>query len=178
MKKIIGILGLSVLIAIMGCETGAGPDKGMKQAPQKKACAKKTEPIIVNDGDPGFKTEGDWSVGWTSADFKGSMKWAYMSSTATAKAIWAPDIPKAGMYEVYEWHGADPHYDHATNAPYTVNYDGGSKTVMVDQRKNTGEWVKLGAFKFAKGACGNITLTNNANGNIVADAVKLVRQCK
>jgi hypothetical protein len=171
MKKLIGAVALCVMIGLVGCEQGA--DKGMAQAEQKEA-AKKIEPVVVDDGDPGFETEGDWSMGWTSADYQGGLKWTYMSSTPTAKAIWTPDLPQAGKYEVYEWHGADPHYDHATDAPYTVNYDGGSKTVMVNQRKNAGQWNKLGTFEFEEGTSGNVTLTNKANGNVVADAVKFV----
>ena len=93
---------------------------------------------------------------------------------APATAAWTPEIKVAGQFDVYEWHGDDPNTDHATNAPFTINYDGGNKTVAVDLRANIGRWNLLGTFKFAAGKSGNVTLSSKASGNVIADAVKFV----
>jgi RHS repeat-associated protein len=62
---------------------------------------------------------------------------------------------------------------HASNAPFTIKYSGGSKTIAVNQRSNNGQWMLLGSFSFVTGTPGSITLTDNANGTVIADAVKL-----
>src|SRR5207253_2046185 len=64
----------------------------------------------------------------------------------------------------------------ATNAPFTVKHDSGSTTVPVDESTSAGSWVSLGMFAFtASNTNQSITLSDAANGTVVADAVKLVR---
>jgi len=132
--------------------------------------------IIIDNHDPGFKSVGAWSPGDGSQDYKAQVIYATGTGPAEtpATATWTPDIKVAGQFDVYEWHGTDPNSDHATNAPFTINYDGGSKTVPVDLRANTGRWNLLGTFKFAAGKSGNVTLSSKAGGNVIANAVRFV----
>jgi hypothetical protein len=97
-------------------------------------------------------------------------------------ATWVPDIPAAGNYKVYaRWVS---YVYRPTSVPYTVNYNGGSQTLYVNQQLNGGTWVQLGTgpFTFAAGTSGSVVLSNNATGgdtyhaSIVADAIKLVPQ--
>jgi RHS repeat-associated protein len=62
----------------------------------------------------------------------------------------------------------------ASNAPFTVQYSGGSQAIAVNQRSSGGQWMLLGSFAFTAGTAGSVTLTDNANGVVIADAVKLV----
>jgi len=145
-------------------------DKG-PQPPKEEAGA-----IVVDDDDapPAVQFTGNWltSAGAAIGYFRGT-HWAYAGS-GDAKAVFTPNVPKAGKYVVYAWFGPDPMKDHATNAPVIVNTSGKSVTKLVDLRAMKGQWVKLGTFAFAAGRKGTITFTNNANGNVLADAVKLV----
>jgi len=84
-------------------------------------------------------------------------------------ATWTPDITEAGDYRVYaRWTGG---MDRATNAPYTINYDGGSEQVTIDQQANGNRWILLGTYRFATGTSGSVVLTDNANGVVIADAI-------
>ena len=133
--------------------------------------------IIIDNGDPSFKSEGNWTEASGGHDFKDGTVYASGTSASDAAntATWTPDIKTAGMYDVYEWHGDDPNSDHATNAPFTVKSDDGTKTIMVNLRNNTGKWNLLGTFKFAAGKGGNVSVSSsNADGNVLADAVKFV----
>lgn len=56
-----------------------------------------------------------------------------------------------------------------------MTHDAGSSQVAVDQTQRAGEWVSLGTFSFLAGDDSAITLTDDASGTVVADAVKLVR---
>ena len=48
----------------------------------------------------------------------------------------------------------------------------------INLRGNIGKWNTLGTFKFAAGTRGNVTLTNKANGNVIADAIKFAYKGK
>ena len=91
-----------------------------------------------------------------------------------AKAIYRPTIGNAGYYEVFEWHcwhetSVD---DEATNVPYLIKHHGGQSNGIVDQTKNHGRWNSLGTYFFNTGTSSYVELTNNANGVVIADAIK------
>ena len=86
-------------------------------------------------------------------------------------AIWEPTLPSAGRYEVFARWPAHAH--HATNAPFAVRHANGSTVVTVNQEAGGGTWTSLGQFDFmAQGA--RVTLTDEANDAVVADAVRFV----
>lgn len=86
--------------------------------------------------------------------------------------MWSFTVPSTGTYQVYaRWVAAS---SHASNAPFTIKHSGGSQTVSVSQRSSNGVWVLLGSYTFASGTAGSVTLTDKANGTVVADAIKLV----
>ena len=131
------------------------------------------EGVVVDNGYAEFSTP----VGtWQSSSEDGSYACDSLSTDITgAKATWQPNLPAAGTYQVYAWWPDDPAA--ATDAPYTINYDGGSVTVRKDQRTNGGQWVLLDARPFAAGTGGTVTLVREADGTRTwADAVKFVLQ--
>jgi len=144
-----------------------------------KAPIEEPEAIIIDDLDkePLFYTEGEWyrgSGGPGANDYLGLVVWA-LKGNGECKAYWRPNLPSDGKYKVYIWYGGDPARDHATDAPYTVAHKNGSKTFKVDLTKNWGQWNLLGEFEFEKGDKGYVMVTNKANGNVLADAVKFIK---
>ena len=132
--------------------------------------------IVVDDDDgaAAVKFFGTWLVApGNQSGYINGTHWAVKGS-GEAKAIFTPNVPKAGTYHVFAWFGPDPMGDHATNAPVVISTSGATKTARIDLRSRKGEWVALGAFKFAAGRKGTVTFYNNADGNVLADAVKLV----
>jgi hypothetical protein len=87
-------------------------------------------------------------------------------------ATWQPSLA-AGLHEVYVW-WAPGISETAFDAPYTINYDGGNQIFDVNQSINGGEWYLLGEFSFAAGISGNVQLSNDALGKVIADAVMFV----
>ena len=129
------------------------------------------------DGPPSVSLVGEWNLVGNTPEltigyFKGT-RWAWKGD-GSAKAIFKPNVPKAGMYAVYVYTGPDPASDHATNAPIEVKSADGVRRTTISLRGRTGEWVKIGTYRFAKGRTNSITLSNNADGNVLADAVKLI----
>jgi hypothetical protein len=132
--------------------------------------------IIIDNADEGFKVvSGTWNNA-RGDYYKDTVRWAVKADEASAVATWTPTIVSAGEYEVFEYHGENPSNDHATNAPYTIKFDGGSKEVAVDQTAKIGQWNSLGKFKFAAGTGGSVSISNKANDNVIADAVKFVKK--
>jgi hypothetical protein len=109
-------------------------------------------------------------------EFAGGFRYT-AAGTGSATAVWTPTIPVAGQYEVYAWWVDNAPAYRASNAPYTIFYDGGSQTVRVDQSTNGpggGKWNLLGTYTFAAGTSGFVQLSDDANNYVVADAIKLV----
>lgn len=117
--------------------------------------------------------------GWTPSTFQNNYHGTnYLYSTTgigNKKIIWRPTITIPGDYDVYV---KLPNGDatRADNAPFTIYYDGGSQTYLVDEQIATGGiWVALGTHSFLAGTSGYVELTDNgSNTYIIGDAIKLV----
>jgi RHS repeat-associated protein len=113
---------------------------------------------------------------WTSGSANG--QWGYDVNTApagsgSAQFNWQLNIPRDGNYDVFvrypQVSGA------ATDAKFTISYNGGSVTKTVNQTQGAGTWINLGRYAFVEDGAQKITVTDQATGKVVADVVKLVR---
>lgn len=130
--------------------------------------------MIVDNTDSGFSVVGSWLI------YSGPLYPYYGTSfrydeagSGSERATFTPDLPQAGDYEVFIWWGTSP--DGATDGPYTVNHLGGATTVRVDMQGPVGgggEWLSLGVYEFSAGTDGSVMLSDDANGYVVADAVR------
>lgn len=144
---------------------------------QKPPTRPKEEPgaIVVDDvdGPPAVSFEGSWRLATNPGNYYRGTRWAARGQ-GEARAIFRPNVPRAGRYVVYAFFGPDPVHDHASNAPVIIKHAGGTVTRHIDLRPLEGSWVSLGTYRFVKGRGGSITFTNDADGNVLADAIKLV----
>ena len=139
---------------------------------QAAAVAAHKEVIIDSEGPAAdLERKGDWPPGLGGSDWKDGCLFAFKGN-GECKFIWRPDLPADGHYRVSIWFGGDPNSDHATNSPFTVVYDGGREKHEIDQTRDSGGWKVLGTYPFQAGRAGCVELTNEANGNVVADAVR------
>jgi hypothetical protein len=115
---------------------------------------------------------------WTYASSQsGAFESDYLYAPAgsgTRTVTWELDFAEAGSYDVYafvpKWW--DPDVSAATNAKYTINYDGGSTPDIVDQTIDGGKWRHLGQYPFAAGTT-YVTLSDDAGGTVMADAIRV-----
>jgi hypothetical protein len=125
---------------------------------------------IVDDQGSGFSTTGTWTnYNGESQAYNGGVKYA-PAGDGSGYATFTPNLEQPGDYKVYAWWSALA--NRATDAPYTIYYNGGSQTVRVNQEVNGGRWNLLGTFHFVAGTSGYVRLSNNANEYVIADAVK------
>lgn len=131
--------------------------------------------VVVDDSDgpPAVRLTGTWLLTPAGGNYFRGTHWARAGDGQTS-AVFRPALPRAGRYRVYVYVGPDVNHDHASNAPVVVASAEGRRTVRIDLRRPRGGWVEVGAFRFAAGRSGSVTLTDAANGNVLADAVKLV----
>jgi hypothetical protein len=61
----------------------------------------------------------------------------------------------------------------ATNAPYHIIHEEGEEVRRVDQKKDGGRWMSLGTYPFSEGNEFEIILSDDADGCVIADAVKI-----
>ncbi|WP_229693947.1 DNRLRE domain-containing protein [Lentzea pudingi] len=132
--------------------------------------------VLTDNSDTGFiELTGNWPTATSGG--KGFQGYDYRSTargTGATTFTWKPVIPQDGSYEVFVKYPSNVD-GVATDAPYKVETGTTTTTVAVDQTQRGGEWFSIGSFAFTTGHDAKITLTDQANGTVLADAVKLVR---
>ncbi|MFI7273842.1 exo-alpha-sialidase [Streptomyces sp. NPDC049879] len=137
--------------------------------------------VVVDNDALGFQTvSGTWSPATGTPGFWGGNYRTAPAGTGTSTVRWRPAVPGDGSYRIEVSY--TPHTNRASNAPYTVTHATGTTTVRVDQRAagttdpRGGTWASLGTFTLTAGLATAIELTNDANGYVTADAIRLLRQ--
>ncbi|MEU6879181.1 DNRLRE domain-containing protein [Streptomyces sp. NPDC046712] len=137
--------------------------------------------VVVDDGDAGRTAAvGAWPASGNTAYTQYAVNQDYLynkDSVAGDTYTWQPSLPEDGTYQV-ETHYV-PASDRATNAPYTVTYDGGTKVYTVNQQAGTaGVWKTLGSHPFKAGTLGKIVLGDgpaSTSTSVIADAVRFTK---
>jgi len=94
--------------------------------------------------------------------------------TGARLARWSGTAAEAGSYRFYaRWPAAA---GNAYDAPYAVTHSGGTSTVTRNQQIDGGQWNLLGTHTLAAGATWAVELSDQAHGDVIADAVYVVRE--
>jgi hypothetical protein len=134
---------------------------------------------FVDDGGPGYSDTGGWTI-VTGPGQEGDYRYR-AKGNGSAQATWSFTGLPPGSYQVQTTWTASS--SNAKNAPYTI-YNGATllAQVPVNQQKPpsttiygsaTIPWQTLGNFTIT-GNTLNVVLNNKANGNVIADMVRLV----
>lgn len=132
--------------------------------------------IVDNNSSSGVTVSGSWVASTGAAGYYGSNYLHDNNAGQGQKSVrYSPNLPAAGTYEVYGRWAAHP--NRATNVSFDIAHAGGVTTVTVNQQINGNQWYSLGTFTFNAGTSGNVLIrTTNANGYVVADAVRFVER--
>jgi len=85
---------------------------------------------------------------------------------------WKLPIATTGQYEVYaRW---TSHANRASNARFTVQHDGGETLHTLNQQTNGAKWILLGTYSFTQNGQYSVILTDQADGYVIADSIRLV----
>jgi hypothetical protein len=141
----------------------------------KNAPLDKEEAGTLIADDEGLRFEvirGKWPSGFDDGCF-GAINHGAIRADGVAEARWKLKVPKDGDYEVFARWSRGQSGIRATNTPYTIRHTDGATTVRVNQQQQGGKWNSLGVYRFSKDEPAIITITNDANQWVLADAVKL-----
>lgn len=136
--------------------------------------------LTVDDLTSGFTAIGAWSANNNSLSYAGQHRSAAAGS-GDANATWEFHGLAPGSYEVLTtW---TPFSNRATNASYQIADGNVSQTAIpVNQRQSPNDafsdgvmWESLAVFQVTTGEL-KVRLDNNANGFVIADAVRIIRQ--
>jgi len=132
-----------------------------------------TSDIIVDNNDSNISVVGTWSLSTSTPGYYGINYQFHTSGTGTSTFSWLPVIALSGNYEVFAiWTASS---NRATNAKYTITtHEGNKGIVSVNQKLNHATWYSLGIYNFQAGGTAIITLSDNADEYVIADAIKLV----
>jgi RHS repeat-associated protein len=131
--------------------------------------------LVDNSDTQNVAVTGTWPTATSGSGYQGIDYRTHAAGTGSATFTWKLHVPQSGTYEAFARY---PSGGTATNAPFKVEHSAGSTTKAVNQTQQAGTWVSLGSFSFTEGDGGTgrqVTLSDNAGGTVVADAVKLVR---
>lgn len=133
-----------------------------------------TDTLILNTGDAAY------SGTWTASAVGNGIYGAYYNYAATSRnnpsawAIYAPNIPAAGAYDVAIWYPQSPGF--ATNAPVDVSGATNEVFFAINQTAGGGTWQTLVTnMYFASGSGGNVAIFNNTgytNRTVAANAMR------
>ena len=93
------------------------------------------------------------------------------SDGVTHYATWTGTASTAGSYQAFARIPAGPSF--APDAKYTLIHGASTTNVTLDQSRNPG-WKLLGSQTLAAGEAWSIKLSDQANGQVAADAVAMV----
>ena len=134
---------------------------------------------IADNSDDAFGTVGQWNASTRVPRYWGGDYLWSPRGDGSAKATWVLAAPAPGRWSVdARWtSGPQGAEDRATNAPFTVKYPGGQEQVRVNMADEAlaGRFNPLAAVDLKKGQKVEVTLSNDADNSVVADAVRLVR---
>lgn len=141
----------------------------------------------IESGDPGaFSSSGirgfrNFQAPYTASenpfDNGGSARLIATAASATASAVWTPNLPSSGERDVYVSFNRDGSA-RASDAHYVVRHTGGESHFRVNQERHGWVWVHLGRFHFDAGhdpSRGSVALVNDSEetgDTVSADAVR------
>jgi hypothetical protein len=132
---------------------------------------------ILDDGDAGFTTSGDWTS-FGGAGYQGDLHYA-SAGDGSRVARWISSVPAGEYLVAATW---TPSVNRATDAPYTIR-DGSVTlgTVRVNQKSSPSDfgdqgtsWEVLGVFQVRQGAL-IMELSDDARDFVIADAIRIER---
>ncbi|WP_049903552.1 golvesin C-terminal-like domain-containing protein [Halococcus agarilyticus] len=150
-----------------------GAGMGSLSSFQANAAPRTTADLLYDDGDATLS--GTWDTSEYNPGFFGQGYRTANSGSGGATARWEPTLSSQGDYSVWVYlpHGSS---SYASAAPYAIDHANGSDTVRVDIRGAQEDWQQLGSstYTFSPGSGHGVELSNDADGYVVADAIRFV----
>lgn len=161
------IASMSVISSLAGCALQPEVDPNKFEP----AASGPVGEYIVDNSDVAHFQIGNWAQSTYSSQFYGDDYSVAPAGSGKSVATWNLNIIKTfNVYARWTSHG-----NRGTNVKYTIYYLDKlnhliEDVVTVNQTQNGGAWFKLGTYRMST-LTGRVTVNDNANGYVIADAV-------
>ncbi|MHC2066530.1 exo-alpha-sialidase [Bremerella sp. T1] len=109
---------------------------------------------------------------WKSSD-KDSQRhgddYLFLNPTESGTIRFDVDVPAAGDYEIFTLWNARGHRAH--EVPFRVTHAEGTKTVNVNQNRDSGSWNSLGTYRLTPGTAAVEVAIDQAKAFVIVDAI-------
>jgi len=126
--------------------------------------------VIVDNRDDGFTTGGVWNASTAVAGYYGPDYFACAAGTGSTTATWSFTVAHEGWYDLSARWTAQT--NRASNSPMTILTPTVQDSMRLDQRTNGGQWNLLGHYYLFQGDRVDVTVSNDADGFVIADAIR------
>ncbi len=130
-----------------------------------------SDPVIIDNSSTDFTAVGAWPASTAVFGYNGLDYRTHAAGVGASSATWSVNVAEEGVYEVFAWWTAYP--NRATNAKFSIDDDVWPTTKEVNQRTNGSRWVSLGTYRFSPGYPYQVILSDDADGYVIADAIKV-----
>jgi cell wall-associated NlpC family hydrolase len=129
--------------------------------------------VVDNDSSGRFKAPG-WGTESSAQYYYGENYGVEKPAGSTRPAQFKVEIPAEDYYSVYAWWPAGT--GNSTAARFGISTISGIKWTEVNQRRDGGDWVKIGDYQMEAGDSYAIQVSpDGGSGAVIADAVAVVR---
>lgn len=129
--------------------------------------------VVVDNSDASVQVKGNWTRTQTTPGFYGADYLFRKAGDGSSSVTYPfPSSSPAGKYTVFAQWTSGP--NRASNATYQIKSNSGITTVSVSQKSNGGSFQPLGTFDFRPEKRQGVTLSDKADGVVVADAIRFV----
>lgn len=124
---------------------------------------------IIDSHDTNFSVlDGEWETAsepeaWNGNYFYGS------SENGIGEVRWGAYLQVEGDYRLYVW--IPKNIDNAGIVEYTIYHQEGSTDITIDQYQPDSDWHELGLFYYDNQTPVDVTLTDNEENTVIADAL-------
>jgi hypothetical protein len=161
------VASISIVSSLAGCALQPDINPNQTESPAAGPAGE----YVTDNSDVAYFQTGGWERSTHSKQFYGDDYSFAPAGSGESVATWNLNLIK--RFNVYtRW---TSHNNRGTNVKYTIYYLDEqnhlvSDVVTVDQTQNGGAWFKLGTYRMSA-LTGRVTVNNDANGYVVADAV-------
>jgi polysaccharide biosynthesis protein PslG len=128
--------------------------------------------LVVDDDAASVQIKGAWATSTSGSGFVGNEYRYRVAGDGSSSVRWPFPGTAGGSFEVFARWTSGP--NRASNATYVVSHSDGTKSMSVDQRSGGGAWQSLGTYRFTPGTDNGISLSDKADGVVVADGIRFV----
>lgn len=113
-----------------------------------------------------------WIFGQSGVNFYGNDFYYINSGSGDNRITYNSGNIKSGIYDVYAWWTANS--ANATNTKFVISSNGEENIIEKSQKINGGQWNHLSEVSLSDSSEIKVTLTDDANGVVVADAIRII----